>query len=116
MTLALTERQERLAADRRTYTGDPSARMTKAAELIKAGKGAKFVKAEAASLAKGGDLIHAALLEAGYGRRYAEHAAATFPGLLVSAGLLDEAAAAGVTPPAPAPTPTKTTKERETIQ
>lgn len=115
MTIALTEHQAQIALERAAYTGEPTARMKKAAALL-SGKASDFKKPEALAEFKAGHVVAAAMLESGYGRRFVEGNAKSFPAVLVNAGLLGEAEAETVTP-APAPAaPVKTTKERETIR
>lgn len=98
MALASTPAQDRVSLDRAAYTGEPTARMKKAAALL-----------------SGGASVEAAMEEAGYGRLYIAGSAKTFPGVLVAAGLIDEKKAAKVTPAAePAKAPAK--REVETIR
>ena len=98
MALASTPAQDRVAAERAAYTGEPSARLQKAAKLINGGKG-----------------VEEAMAEAGYGKRYIAGSASAFPGVLAAAGLLDEKKAAKLTP-APKPEIPAATTERETIR
>lgn len=98
MALASTPAQDRVASERAAYTGEPTARQKKAAGLIAGGKD-----------------VTEALLEAGYGKRFATGHAKTYAGLLVSLGLLDEKRAAKATP-APKAAAAAATTERETIR
>ena len=98
MTLASTPAQDRIAAERAVYTGEPTARM----------------KAAAAAIASGKDVAEA-MSSAGYGAKFVVGHAKTFPGLLLAAGLIDEKKATKVTPAPKGAIPAATT-ERETIR
>lgn len=98
MAQTTTLQQDRIIAERLAYTGEPSERLQKAAKLINSGKG-----------------VEEAMREAGYGKRYIAGSAKTFPGVLASAGLLDEKKAAKLTPAVKPEIPAATT-ERETIR
>jgi len=98
MTLATTPAQDRIAAERAAYTGEPTARQKKAAALIASGKDAET-----------------ALLEAGYGKRFAAGHAKSYAAVLLALGLIDEKRAAKATPAKTAAIPPATT-ERETIR
>lgn len=116
MATTITERQAQIAAERLTYTGEPTPRMQKAAKLIESGKASDFTKPAAKAYHEAGLPVEAAMAQAGYGARYIEGSAKTFPGVLVNAGLISDDKAKTVTPePASAP-PVKTSKERETIR
>lgn len=116
MTIALTERQAQLALERLAYTGEPTTRMKRAAELIQTGKKADFKKDAALAEFEAGNRVAAAMLEVGYGRLYVEGSAKSFPGVLVNAGLISDDKAEALTPePAPVK-PVKNTKDKETIQ
>jgi len=116
MTISVTERQAQIALERATYTGEPTARMRRAAELIKGATKGGYKNPEAKAEHEAGNLVAAAMLEAGYGRLYVEGSAKTFPGVLVNAGLLDETKAEDLTPEPEPVKPVKHTKEKETIQ
>jgi len=103
MTTVMTPAMKRVADEAAAYTGDPSARLQKAAALIKGGKS-----------------VEDAMTAAGYGRGFVAGHAKTFPATLIAAGLLpvdEKKAAAKAAAPAPAsPAPAKGAKEVEFVR
>ena len=98
MATAITPAQERVAAEKAAYTGEPSARLQKAAALINSGQS-----------------VEDAMKAAGYGKRYIAGSAKTFASVLARAGLLEEKKAKKLTP-APKPEVIETPREMETIR
>lgn len=98
MATALTPQQERIAAEKAEYTGEPSPRLQKAAGLVNSGK-----------------TIEEAMTAAGYGKRYIAGSSKTFASVLARAGLLEEKKAKKLTP-APKPEVIETPREMETIR
>jgi hypothetical protein len=90
MATVMTPAMRRVADEAAAYTGEPSARLQKAAALIKGGKSAED-----------------AMTAAGYGRSFVAGHSKTFAACLIAAGLLpvDEkkAAAKAAAPASPAP-------------
>lgn len=94
-----TVAQDKVAAEKAAYTGEPTERQRKAASLINGGKTAED-----------------AMAEAGYGRLFVAGCAKTFPGLLAALGLITDKKAKAVAPAPVVPTISKVVTERETIR
>lgn len=100
MTQAITRQQAQIAAEKLTYTGEPTTRQRAAAAAVNAGKS-----------------IEDAMTAAGYGKRFIVGHAKSFAGVLASCGLLTDAKAKKVSPaPVPAAAAPTTTTEREMIR